>query len=179
MNNFTLRKRIFVSPIVLLLLVVLVSNIPLSNAQFVLSEHTWSYPDEYGQGVEYIYFMVANPDPYNASYQYFNGTESAGFDVPRNSTISLRVHVWMNGTFTGYSFAEGRDQYTRVGLVISVAGETIFSQVNLTQSGGSSAHDPMFEYDYTFLLRGAPNYYSDEFVSGQIYVLDFTYEVYY
>lgn len=152
-----------------------------AKAQFVLSAHTWDYPDEYGQGIEYIYFIVSDNDgtPYNWSYQYFNGTESAGFAVDRNSTISLRVQVWMNGTFTGYSFAEGRDQYTRVGLDIAVAGESIFSVENLTQSGGNSDLDPMFSYSYTFLLRGDPHYYSDEFVSGELYVLTFTYEVFY
>ena len=174
-------RIIAVVTIIMILAVVLVGRPPQTQAaEFVVSAHTWDYPDAYGQGIESVYFVVSKPwdNAVNWSYQYYNGTESAGLEIPNNSSVSLRVKVWLNGTYTGYSFVEGRDQFTRVGIVISYLGETVFSQQNLTQDGGSSANDPMFIYYYYIFLNGDPLYLGPDFQAGLIYTVVVNYEIF-
>lgn len=148
-----------------------------THAQFVLASHSWSYPDEYGQGIEYVYFINGIDEvPYNWSYQYFNGTESASLEIRAGSEISLRVHVWLNGTKTGYSYADGRDLGTNVSIRIYQGGLLIFTQA-LDQAGGSLDNDPMWQYDFTIFLNGDPLYLGPAFDGGAIYKVVFDYEI--
>ena len=173
------KRRSFTGVVIILLFVgVVLVGRPAQATRFVLAAHSWSYPDEYGQGIEYVYFVNSlDETPYNWSYQYWNNTESATLDFKHNCSVSIRVHTWMNATFTGYTFAEGRDYFTRVGIKMYSAGALVFEQTNLTQAGGSSTHDPMMEYDYTILLNGDPLYLGPVLSGGMIFTVVFTYEI--
>lgn len=177
-----LRLKSALLILVMVLTMLLVGQAPQQTqaAKFVLSSHTWSYPDEYGQGIEYVSFSVSKPygNPVNWSTQYYNGTESAGLEFPNNCTVNMNVFAWMNGTQTGYSFVEGRDQFSRVGLVVSLLGESLFSLENMTHSGGATFGD-MYRYQYVFTLRGDPEYYGPNFLGGVIYTVVLTYEIYF
>jgi len=182
---YSQKKSVFIVLVMVLTMVLVRSPSP-THARFIIASQTWNYPDEYGQGIEYVYF-INNIEgvAYNWSYQFWNGTERdssgnpAGLEFRHGCDISLLARVWLNGTQTGYSYADGRDLYTRVGLEVFHLDILLFAQENMSQAGGSQTDDPMWQYDFTFLLNGDPQYYGPDYQGGLIYTVVFTYEIFF
>ena len=146
------------------------STIPPAKAQFVLAE--WDYPDEYGQGI--VNFEVWG----NATGSWVLSTPYAHSDSGEiewypNASIKLICNTWFNSTLTGASDVADGKNYLRHNVTVTSLGTTIFSQQNFTYIFGEDAIDPpMWYYGYYVILNFVP-------VSGVIYIVTVTYEVFY
>lgn len=187
------RIAVCVSIIMMLTLSILVaSNHPPKNivkeleqpakAQFVLAE--WDHPDEYGQGIAGFYIQE------NSTGEFLNiphPETGIGFCYPENSTVyelnytadtalKFKPRFTVNYTLLGLTHPDDIAlgiNYIRSKIIVTLAGETLFSQQNLT-------------YDYLSGLVETGIWYFAYYVevpiilvSGAIYIVVFTYEVFY
>jgi len=149
------------------------------TAQFVISG--WDYPDAYGQGIGGLKLWenstgawLAAPYYTDLGQFYYVNPDISGYsyNITAGTALKLRVDCVLNGTLTGVvSLAEGKN-YIRHNVSVSLLGEIVFSQHNLTYSSGSDLSAPMYEYYYEVVL----NFLA---VMGSTYVMTVTYEVYY
>ena len=150
------------------------------TATFILS--SWSYPDEYGQGIEYFtlqrndtgsWLAWSGNNTYTGFYAYYDYDEESSIEWGLfNSSIRVRVHSYLNSTLVGASStAEGR-AYQRHNVTVYDSQNTIvFSKQNITYSAASVVGD-LYYYLYVVDLNFA-------FVSGGSYRIEVKLEVYY
>ena len=86
--------------------------------------------------------------------------------------MKIRVETYLNQTLVGAeSTAEGQN-YLRHDVIVTEAGNVVFSQQNFTYYDvGESGEDPYY-YEYEVVLNFLPE-------TGYIYVVVITYEVFY
>ncbi len=138
-----------------------------NESQFVIA--SWDYPDEYGQGLLEIRvnenstgaWVLVDDRRYN---------ETQNYDWNTNASIQLYVWMWLNSTLTGASDLEDGRNYLQCNVTVTSLGETIFSQQNFTFQDEND-YDDMYLYEYDVILNFIP-------VSGTIYIVTVTYEVY-
>lgn len=159
--------------LVALVMVSLLLVVPVqpAKAQFVLSE--WDYPDQYGQGIKLFHFY----DNSTGSWVEFSditgheATNTSNVECPVGVGIKIRINTYLNSTFIGLSDETEGFDLIRHNLTVTSLGETIFSQQNFTMFNYGQI-GPMYSYNYEVILGFLP-------VQGTIYILTFTYEIYY
>jgi len=89
------------------------------------------------------------------------------------TNITLLVSTWLNATTYGIStLAEGKNIIRHNVTVIGTNGTVVFSQSNLTYISGADYGENVFLYEYSVELIFTP-------VSGQVYTVTITYEIFY
>ena len=87
--------------------------------------------------------------------------------------IKLRVYSWINSTFLNLSDTTEGKLYQQHNVTVTNQGNTIFHQQNISWFYDDDSIDPpMWFYGYEVVLNFLP-------VSGEIYIVTVTYEVYY
>ena len=177
------RKKIYSCVIVLLLAMVFlvatipqtrVQSIPQAKAQFVIA--SWDFPDEYGQGI-YGFFILENSTGvfFPVAGPLIVSSNSSIFEMDAGIAIGFDVRVVLNDTLLGLTFPDDVAlglNYFRLNVTVTTLSETVFSQANFTYDDLNGAHGDLWYYsqevEFDFLL-----------VSGHIYTVTITYEVYY
>ena len=148
-------------------------TMPVKSARFVLA--SWSYPDEYGQGIEAI-----------RAYQYLDGgwvaidggfdvgnTESTTFNISESGPLNLTLKCWLNNTLVRADDLTDGLNYIRLSVIVSTpSNSSIFSQYNFSLQSSTDALDPMFYYQFWVTLDFAP-------VESTTYRAVVTCEIYY
>lgn len=174
-----LEKTLVVGALSFMLLFALGAVIQPAKAQFVIAE--WDYPDQYGQGISGMKFWENStgswlPAPYYidlGQFYYVNPYISDyTYNISAGVALKVRVDSLLNNTLVGADdLADGRN-YHRHNVTVSNLGNIIFSQSNFTYEDSSDASAPMYYYEYYAIL----NFIA---VSGQVYTVTVTYEVFY
>ena len=141
-------------------------SVPQAKAQFVLA--SWSYPDEYSQGIQQIRvnenstgsWVLVDTRDYSESHTY---------DWEVGASIQLYVWLWLNSTLTGASSLTDGRNYQRCNVTVTSLGETIFSQNNFTFQDENDYAD-MYLYEYNVILNFVP-------LQGTLYTVTVTYEI--
>jgi len=144
------------------------------SSTFILS--SWSYPDEYGQGIYSI-----TPDENSTGvwshiiegtgFIYSNSTDNL-FTVVSNASLRLDVRVTVNYTLLGVSDPDLLN-YIRVNLTVTESDIVTYSISNMTYDYlGGDLGDGLYWYSFVDILNF-------QTVSGAIYEIQITYEVYY
>jgi len=138
---------------------------------FVLA--SWSFPDEYGQGIEGFEIFENS----TASWVQWNGYqthEDLGiFEWNGSVFIKLRCWTWYNSTLTGAeNNPDGQNTQQHNVIVTNQAGSTIFSQQNFTYYYRDAGIDPpLWFYGYEVVLNFLPLY-------GEYYTVTVLYEIF-
>ena len=146
-------------------------SVPTGKAQFVLA--SWSYPDEYGQGIEQIQVEENSTNPGTwEGVDLRKWHENQEYDWNVSVFIRLRVFAWMNNSLVGATDLEDGWNYQRLNVTVTIDnGTTVFSQQNFTTFVKYDTYDPMWSYQYYVILNFLPDY-------GWIYTATITYEIY-
>ena len=159
-----------VAVIVMIPVAVILAPIPEAKAQFVLS--SWSYPDEYGQGINY-FTAYTNESGGWPLWRTISYVDTSNFEIPIGSAIRLMVHCWLNSTLVGASsLADGKNYIQHSAIVELGNGTVIFNLQNFTYNGGDAGiNPPLYYYEYYVIL---------DFISeaGLIYTVTITQEVF-
>lgn len=137
------------------------------QAQFIVS--SWAR-DNYGQGFDGIDAQENSTGDW-LYVEPFGGIPE-DFNVTLGTFIRFRVDVILNSTLTGAtSLADGKN-YVRLNISVSNnLAVVVFSQTNFTYYGGAVVGDLNY-YIYHVILNFT-------YVSGAIYHVTISYEVYY
>ncbi len=173
------RNKLIAWAIVLLTVAAIgFSTIPPAKAQFVLA--SWYYPDEYGQGIAGLKFYenstgswVAAPYYTDLGVFYYLNYYETGYTLNWSAgvAIKIRVDTWLNSTLTGAEDLADGQNFQQHNVTVTNLGSVIFSQQNFTYVD-SIDEDPRYFYQYSVILNFLP-------VSGLIYIVTITYEVFY
>ena len=150
-----------------------VESIPTTTnaaAQFVLAD--WDYPDEYGQGMFKILVFENSTESWVQVGNWLYYYNSTTFDWDVGVGIKIRVLTTLNSTLTGASNVEDGRNYQRHNVTVTTPEGIVFSQNNFTSSGEPDEEGDLYYYDYAVVLNFLP-------VSGVIYIVTVTYEVFY
>lgn len=155
------------------MLVVAVVPRPTTSARFVIA--SWDYPDEYGQGIEEIYYQIRWSNDTVREYGYTYPTNvSHSFEVPENGTVYLRFTAWVNGTLVGISDPQETQNFIRYDINVTRLGVNVLTQQNFSYDGASGAAAPMYKIYYLIYLSGfhasATKLMDEAFIAGQIYM---------
>lgn len=145
-------------------------SIPPVKAKFVIA--SWSYPDEYGQGISSIYVYENSTGAWlQASKEDYD--ESGVLEWDADIAIKLSVWAWFNSTLTGASDSDEGKLYQRHNVSVISMGSTVFSQQNFTYYDATTGLYPdLWWYIYEVVLDFLPEW-------GQTYVATITYEIFY
>ena len=151
------------------------STIPPAKAQFVLSG--WDFDDGYGQGISLVWpyenstgSWVKIVDP---AFVFPDGETTFEVNATSDTAIKIIISCQINYTLLDLStFAEAR-AIMRSNITVTLLDETVFSQNNLTWDGGSVYNDTATTW--TFAYEVVINVIIG---SGEIYVVELFYEVY-
>lgn len=148
---------------------------PVRAKTFSLAMVSWTYPDEYGQGLQSIELVFSNGTTYDSAGWFWPYVEFTDFETDKwffNTTLWVSVGSWVNATLVGFaSWQEGLN-YVRHSITISILGETMFSQQNFTYSHGlDEAVAPMYYYVHNISLSCFNN-------PGAIYKVEVDYEIF-
>lgn len=142
-----------------------------ARAQFVIA--SWSYPDEYGQGIEsFVIFENSTGSWVQVGGGYGYEDENI-FDWEAGKFIRLYIYVFMNSTLTGASdLTDGLD-YIRLNVTVTDSfSSTVYEEDDLTNFYKTSSIDPiLWFYGYSTVLDFEP-------IGGLAYTVTITYEVY-
>lgn len=143
-----------------------------------LSIASWPFPGEYGQGIKVITLVWTNGTTYDYCgwfhpYTTFREFEYGG-EWFYNTSLVLGVGLFLNNTIVEADDIEDSLNYIRLNLTVSLSltGDTVFSQNNLTIDTYLDNADPYFYYVYNATL----NCFNTQ---GAVYDCYLTYEVYY
>ena len=139
------------------------------TSTFVIS--SWSYPDEYGQGISGI-FITENSTGDWLTFGTIDYDDVTEIEWNASLFIRLTCFAHFNNTLVGaVDVADGKN-YHRHNVTVTSSGVTVFSQQNFTYISGIDYSDPIWDYSYFVILNFLPE-------QGQIYVVTVTYEVFY
>ena len=177
-RNGFYRHRIVAVVTIVLILGVFLTRLPQTKAQFIIA--SWSFPDEYGQGIDGIRFYENSTGSWLDAPYYLDGGVfyylhyyQTGYTLNWSSGvgIKLRVYTVFNSTLTGAIDEADGQNYQRHNVVVRSGGITIFSQQNFTYYDVESVTE-MWWYKYDVILGFIP-------ADGQIYTVAVTYEIYF
>lgn len=142
-----------------------------AHAQFTVA--SWDWPaDEYYQGIKNIKLYENSTGSWVQVGDYYEYTNSNVVEWPAYVGIKLEVFTSVNQTLTGAADADEGALYVQHNVtVLNRAGETIFSQTNLTYVVGADYGD-YFMLKHSVIL----NFLPQPLVS---YIVTITCEVYY
>lgn len=130
---------------------------PEKHAYFQIA--SWSYPDEYGQGIEAIRAYQYQGAAWVAIDGGFDvgNTESTTFDIEAGGAINITVKCWLNNSIVGAADIDAAKNYLSHSVIVSTPlNASVFSQVNFTYLADSDALDPLFYYQYQVTLAFSP-----------------------
>ena len=175
------RKKISIL-VVLVVLMMLILPIRSAKAQFVLS--SWSFPDEYGQGIYRIrvkenstgaFLDIPNPV---LGYWYHDNASNVRLNHSTTTALFFAVSVYFNYTKMGLEHP-GDNQVARnlfkitIEMKLSLYDEVSWPQQNMTYDTFlGQVEEGIWAYTYTCLVEVL-------LVAGEIYTVVITYEIYY
>ncbi len=173
LNNQRNKVLCSLAIIAMFTVTILFVSIPPARAQFIIAG--WDYPDEYGQGIVNFEVWGNATGSWMLSTSYAH-SDSGGIEWYPNASIKLICNTWFNSTLTGASDVADGKNLQRHSVVVTSSesrGTSVFSQQNFTYIFGEDAIDPpMWYYGYYVVLNFLP-------VSGVLYTVTVTYEVFY
>lgn len=163
-------KILALAVIVMIPVAVILAPIPQAKAQFVLS--SWDYPDEYGQGIQYISVYENSTGAWVlVDTIYYDDTLT--FEWNASIGIYISVAAWFNSTLVGASDnVTGRNYLRHNVTVTDLSDNVVFAQANFTYSTVNTfLNPPLWRYSYYVILDFLPEY-------AQVYTVTVTYEVF-
>ena len=157
----------------LVILSLLFVSVPPAKAQprFVLA--SWSYPDEYGQGIYAIRVYENSTGDWANYWGWTDYYDPSAFEINASAAIRLTITSTFNATLTGaVSVADGKNYLRHNVTVIDNLGTIVFSQQNFTYLDGADEENGIYDYEYQIDL----NFLTD---FGNLYIATITYEVFY
>lgn len=143
-----------------------------ANVEFNIA--SWSYPDEYGQGIYQIKVEDNEtgswlPTPPDATRNY---TESLEYNVSAGYALKLSIYSWLNSTLVGCSSMSEGQLYQRHNVTLRLwNGVVLFTQENFTYFN-SYISGVMYHYAYYVIL----DFITELFTN---YIAVISYEIYY
>ena len=138
---------------------------------FTIIDSTFTYPEN-GTGFNKIDAYL--DEVFTQTLYDMDGGVESSVDVAESVTnITLLVSCWLNSTTYGIStLAEGKN-IIRLNVTVTATNHTlVFSQNNLTYISSTDYGDNVFLYQYSVQLDFT-------IISGNIYTVVLTYEIYY
>lgn len=186
-----MKRRI--SAAVVLIMIVTLSVLVASNqfpksvveeleqpAQFVIA--SWDHPDEYGQGIYLLHFYENSTGSWLPAWYYIDGVGKFYtlhyydsydyFNFSAGVAMKIRVETLFNQTLVGVESTSEGQKYLRHDVTVSDAYGIVFSQQNFTYYDVTENGEENYYYEYEVVLNFLP-------VSGEIYTVVVTYEIYY
>jgi len=154
------------------------ASVPPAKAQFILAAELWEWPDEYGQGIQYLFVSYSDGgDPFNDTigyqfYEYAWFYDQDIFELPLNVNLTIDVFCWLNRTMVNNATFEEGKNLIRHSINVSAFGVNVFSQQNFTYTDGTDANDPMWFYKYTVTNINCFN------TTGTTYTVTIRYDIY-
>jgi len=173
------KRRISAVVFIVLIMCVLVVTIqPVRSAKFVLA--SWDYPDEHGQGIHMFRFYENSTASWVAAPYYQDGLpyfslhsyDSYTLNWSAGVAMKLRVYTSFNQTLVGVESTAEWQNYQRHSIVVTSAGQPIFSQQNFTYYDVTEYGEDNYYYEYEVVLNFLP-------LDGLVYTVTVTYEVFY
>ena len=171
-----LKHRMVALVTIVLVISVFLARPPATNAKFVIAVNDWSYPDQYGQGLQFI--TIYNSTNHAIDTIGYNVTGSwvsiqDVFELNANESYTLSVFTWLNKTQVGIaSLAEGQNFQRHTISVSYTVGQIVFSQEGFDYMLGTDSSDPMYFYRYNVTLQCFNVY-------AVIYTVVIGYEIFY
>ena len=137
--------------------------------KFVLA--SWSYPDEYGQGILQVQVEENSTGDWESDdlRHYYENHE---YDWNASLFIRLRLWVWMNNTVVGAEDLDDGWNHQRLNVTVTQDnGTVVFSQQGFTHHVCYDTQDPMWDYQWYVILNFLPE-------AGVIYNAAITYEIF-
>jgi len=166
------KLKIYSSIAIMLTALILVTSIPVQpvSAQFVIS--SWTYPDDYGQGIEGIEIYENS----TGSWDYVDNVfpDDTGYiEWTAGLFIMLYVYVYMNSTLTGATTTADGLNYIRLNVTVTNLYDTVvYEEDDLDNFYKTAGYDPiLWFYGFDTVLNFEP-------VQGMTYTVTVTYEVY-
>ena len=170
------RKKAYLLLIVISMILVVPTQ--RTTAQFVLSG--WDYDDGYGQGIEVLWFYenstgswVAIQDP-----AYILPTDSTTIEMNYSVDTAIKIIVTCNINHTLFDFGPDKSENAsaraimRTSINVTILGENVFSQNNLTWDGS------VFDDTATTWAISFEVVIDVIIISGGIYIVTLYYEIY-
>lgn len=155
--------------IVLMLSIIFIGVSPqVRGTRFILA--SWSYPDDYGQGIEKIRVYENTTGSWLAvdDFYYY---DSSIVEWNASEAIKLRTFSYLNASYLLIDYPAEGQLIQRHNVTVTDSFDTVvFSQQNFTYAGGSSS-GVMFYYYYEVVLNFLPEY-------GEVYTISVTYELF-
>ena len=168
------KKKLAVITLILVVSV-FIARPQATNAKFVIS--SWSDYDEYGQGFDAFFIHENSTGSWVAVFSpaFILRSNGSVFEIPFSASMALRFQpsVRFNYTLFGLSISDDDAGFAMVRLDIEVTlqGNSVFSQQNLTKGSAFNYSATLWELTYEVV--------SDVIlVAGLLYVVTFNYEIY-
>lgn len=186
MSNHRIKAGVIITALIITIMFVValvppntrvVPSVPTGKAQFVLA--SWSYPDEYGQGIYGLRFYENSTAAWVAAPYYIDGSpffflhsyDPYILNWSEGVAMKLRVYSLFNQTHLGIESTSEGQKYLRHDVTVSYAYGVVFSQQNFTYYDVTEFGEENYEYEYEVVLNFLP-------VSGEIYIVTINYEIY-
>lgn len=167
--------------VAMVLTILLVRSPPPTQAAFIIS--SWSFPDEYGQGVYIVtpyqnssgsFVTIPNPDT-GIGTCYWNNATTYHRNFTANTALRFDARVLLNYTRLGLSHPADIDlgrNYLRVNLEMFLVSESVFSLQNMTFDNLDGLYETgIWWYAYVDIVNVI-------LMAGQIYTVVITPEVF-
>ena len=165
------RRLVLAIALIMMVSILVIATPQPTTAKFVLAG--WDYPDEYGQGIEYVKVLQNGTGSYvELSESPINPTDNVALEVDSDGFLQIRVLTWLNKTYCGIENIGAAYAIFRHSINVTLQGENVFSQQNFTKISASGAGDPMFWFYYQVIIDILP-------ISGKIYTVVVDYEIFY
>jgi len=140
----------------------------IEGTRFILSG--WSYPDEYGQGIDRFEFYENTTGSWVqfGGYHWFNESHTHDWNY---TYLKVRCWTWFNSTHVDAADTAEGQLFQRHSVVVTRYGVTVFSQQNLTYVSVDTTDDPMWWYCYEVVI-------DVELYAGNTYEVVVSYEIY-
>ena len=174
-----LRTKLIAWAIVLLTVTAIgFSTIQPAKAQFVLSG--WDYDDGYGQGIEVVWFYENSTGSWVAILDpaFILPTDSTAIEMNYSADTAIKIIVTCNINHSLFDFGPDKSENAsaraimRTSINVTIPGENVFSQNNLTWDGS------VFDDTATTWAISFEVVINVIIISGGIYTVTLEYEIF-
>lgn len=164
-------KILALAVIVMIPLSVILATIQPTTAKFTLS--SWSFPDEYGQGIEGFEIYGNSTGAWVQVDGYYTAEDTTIFDWEVGVSIKLICYTWFDSELTGADNENAGKLLQKHNVTVrDLYNNIIFSQQNFTfVMSDDSINPPLWFYGYEVVLNFLPDY-------GQYYTVSVIYEIF-
>lgn len=145
---------------------------PTKTATFALA--SWSYPDEYGQGVYLLRLYENSTGSWVSASGWIECDEESTFEWVAGVGVKVKVITTFNSTLVGVSTTnQGKLYHKHNVTVLDVIGDVVvFSKQNFTYCDGQpEGETEIYDYEYEAILDFLPQ-------NGMYYKITIFYEIY-